>query len=126
MMRLFKKKKERPIMKAEEISSADKLLYAGITKANIEINEDDLSVAKWVLVSEEEPKEEGFYFVLTNDHLTKGIAWYGPSDEDETKNVFDIWWATSGNPNNPPKAHYWLKDNHWGMVYKFKKGRGEI
>ena len=113
-------------MKAEEINNADKLLYAGITKANVEINEEELVKGTWVLASEEQPKEEGFYFVLTNDHLAKGIAWYGPSDEDETKNAFDMWWATSGNPNNPPKVHYWLMDNHWGLVYRFKKEKGDF
>ena len=102
------------------------MLYAGITKAKVEIDEEKLVKGEWVLVSEEVPEEEGFYFVLTTDHLMKGVAWYGPDEDNGSTPMFDVWWATSGNPNNPPKVLYWLKDNHWGMVYKFKKEKGEI
>lgn len=94
----------------------------GYNHAEKKFIDNDLSKAEWVNVNEELPKQEGIYFILTNEHLTQGIATYF-KDEDTGEIDFDVWWAVSGKE---PKVEYWLKDNHWGLVYQFKKELGEI
>lgn len=108
---------------ATEIVNGDMLIGVSANKGiKVNINTEELRKAKWVNVNEELPKEEGIYFILTNEHLAQGIATYF-KDEDTGKMDFDVWWAVSGKE---PKAEYWLKDNHWGLVYQFKKELGEI
>lgn len=108
-------------MKESDIKNPDTLLYVGVKGTDVQ-RDEDLYKAEWVNVNDELPTEAGFYFVLTDEHLTKGIAGFFKDDDSEER-TFDICYATAGKE---PKVLYWLKDNHWGMVYRFKKAAGEL
>ena len=109
-------------MKAEEITNGDMLLAVGVRKMDVEVDIEKLTQAQWVNVNDEMPTQEGFYFILTDEHLAQGIATYF-KDEDTGQLEFYVWWAISGKE---PKVLYWLKDHHWGLVYDFKKKAKEI
>lgn len=110
-------------IKVEEITSCDKMLYAAGMNINVAIDDiDSLFNAKWVSVNDEIPKEEGFYFVMTDEAWAKGIAYYS-KDEDTNKMEFDVWWATSGKE---PKVEYWLKYQEWSLIYLLKKRAGDF
>jgi len=114
---------EHKTIKVEEITNGDKLLYAGGMKMNVEIDEpDSLFNAKWVSVNDEMPKEEGFYFIMTNEGWSKGIATYF-KNEATGKLEFDVYWATGGKE---PKVEYWLKYQDWPLIYLLKKRAGHF
>ena len=117
-------------METKDIETGPQMLELSIKKEKItKTDPKELRQAEWVNVKDEMPKHIGFYFVLTDEHLTQGVAFCGhPDNEDGTENVnapmeFDIWWATGGKE---PKVMYWLKDHMWGMIYEYKKEKGEI
>lgn len=105
-------------MKASEIKSTNEVLPLALLKTEVEIDENEIYKAEWVDVNKEKPIYEGFYFILTDEHLIKGVAFYDKEDD-----TFDVWWATSGKD---PKVAYWLKDHSGGMLWKFKKDLKEI
>ena len=113
---------------ASEIKSGDMMIAAALRRKDIhvEVDKEELVKARWVDVDDELPTEEELYFILTDDHLIKGYAWFGIQEEGDTEPRFDVWYAMCGNKDNPPKVKYWLKDNHWGLVYDFKKKAGEL
>ena len=86
-----------------------------------------MTKAEWIDVEKELPKLEGIYFVLTDDFLIRGIGIYGALSDDDKVKTFEVLWATSGpGDGSEPHVKYWLKDHHWGMVYDYKKKKGEI
>lgn len=110
-------------VKVEELTDGDKMIYAAGMNLNVEIDDtDSLFNAKWVSVNDEMPKEEGLYFVMTDEGWAKGIATYF-KDEDTNKMEFDVWWATSGKE---PKVEYWLKYQDWPLIYFLKKRAGDF
>ena len=121
------KKSTAPTIPVERINSAESMVGAALSGVNVEIDPNQLREAKWIRPEEELPMKPGFYLVLTDEHLEKGVAWYGESwDDDKFKPgeyVFEVHWASSGID---PKVYYWLKDNYWGLVYDFKQQKGEI
>jgi hypothetical protein len=129
MKNLFKNKKE-PEIKASDITNGNMLVAAGVSKINVEIDDNEIIKGTWVKPEDEKPEKPGYYHVLTDDHLARGIAWYGEdlyADEVE-EGVYDFFveWAEYGDNEKPPKVCYWLKDCMWGLLYKFKKEKGEI
>ena len=110
-------------VKVEELTNVDKMMHAAGMKLNIEIDDiDSLFNAKWVSVNDEMPKEEGFYFIMTDEGWSKGIATYF-KNEETNKMEFDVWWATSGKE---PKVEYWLKYQEWPLIYLLKKRAGHF
>lgn len=125
----FKNKKE-PEIKASDITNGNMLVAAGVSRINVEIDDNEIIKGTWVKPEDEKPEKPGYYHVLTDDHLARGIAWYGEdlyADEVE-EGVYDFFveWAEYGDNEKPPKVCYWLKDCMWGLLYKFKKEKGEI
>lgn len=132
-MKLFKRnKKEKIHVQASDIKDGDSLVAVGINRdtVDVEIDTQELRTAKWVKPSEELPTQPGYYFVLTDNYLAKGMAWYGESFDDERykegEYEFTVMYAEFGNSDKEPSVEYWLKDNHWGLVYQFKKGLKQI
>ena len=110
-------------IKVEQITDGDKLLYAGCAQMNVEIDDpESLFNAKWVCVDDEMPTEEGLYHILTDEGWSSGIATYF-KNEETGKLEFDVWWATSGKE---PKVLYWLKYQHWPLIYLLKKRKGDF
>lgn len=132
MKQFNKNKKEKVKIKASDIKNGNSLLAIAVNRdtIDVEIDAQDLRTAKWVKPSEELPSEPGFYFVYTDNHLAKGIAWYGESFNDERykegEYEFTVMYAEFGYSNKEPSVEYWLKDNLWGLVYQFKKDLKEI
>lgn len=109
-------------MKTIDIKSVDQLLPAALDKDIIRTPISELCKAEWVNVKDELPTHHGIYHILTDEHLEEGIAFFG-TDEDTDEECFEVMWAWAGiNPN----VMYWLKDHKFGLVYEFKKERGEI
>ena len=85
-MKLFKRnKKEKIKIKASDIKNGNSLIGVAVNRdtIDVEIDAQDLRTAKWVKPSEELPTQPGYYFVLTDNYLAKGMAWYGESFDDE-------------------------------------------
>lgn len=129
----IKKKKLNPIeVKTSELRTGDMMIMAAVDKrVNVTVDLEETKKAEWVDVDDALPQEEGFYMILTDDHLVKGIAFYGPTDDGSSDSEcpigWDVWWAMCGPANGSvPSVKYWLKDNHWGLVYDYKKKAGEI
>lgn len=129
----IKKKELNPIeVKTSELKTGDMMIMAAVDKrVNVTVDLEETKKAEWVDVDDATPQIEGFYMVLTDDHLTKGIAFYGPTDDGSSDSDYqmgwEVWWAMSGPADgSAPGVKYWLKDNHWGLVYDFKKKAGEI
>ena len=109
-------------METIDIKSLRQLLPAALDKNIVRTPISELCKAEWVNVKDELPTENGMYHILTDEHLMEGIAFYGEDDETGEKS-FDIFWAWTGND---PHVMYWLKDHKYGLVYEFKKEKGEI
>ena len=109
-------------MKASEIKNSEMLFALGVSKAEVEIDSDEIRKAQWINVKDELPTEEGFYFILTDEAWSKGIGTYF-MNEDTGKMEFEVWWATGGKE---PKVEFWLKDHVEGLVYEQKKLRGDF
>lgn len=109
-------------METIDIKSANQLLAVALDKGIIRTPIPDLCKAEWVNVKDELPTETGMYHVLTDEHLTEGIAFFGKND-DTGEMEFEVNWAWVGKD---PHVLYWLKDHKFGLLYEFKKERGEI
>lgn len=109
-------------METIDIKTVKQLLPATLDKNIVRTPMSELCQAEWVNVKDELPTEHGMYHVLTDEHLTEGIAFFGADDETGEMG-FEINWAWIGKD---PHVMYWLKDHKYGLLYEFKKEKGEI
>ena len=114
-------------IKVSEITNGDMMVFAAIRRdVDVKIDMDEVVKAEWVDVDKALPEEDGFYTILTDDHLARGFAFYGICDDSDDERRFEVWWAESGQKDKVPGVKYWLKDHYWGLVYDFKLKKGEI
>ena len=109
-------------METKDLKNVRDILPAAFDKEIVRTPMSELCKAEWVNVKDELPTEIGMYHILTDEHLTEGIAFFG-KDDDTGEMGFDIFWAWTGKE---PKVMYWLKDHKFGLLYEFKKEKGEI
>ena len=109
-------------METIDIKNLRQLLPAALDKNIVRTPISELCKAEWVNVKDELPTENGIYHILTDEHLMEGYAFFSVDNETGEK-TFDIMSAWTGND---PHVEYWLKDHKYGLVYEFKKERGEI
>lgn len=109
-------------METKDLKNVKELLPAAFDKEIVRTPIPELCKAEWVNVKDELPTEIGMYHILTDEHLTEGIAFFG-KDDDTGEMGFEIFWAWNGYD---PKVMYWLKDHKFGLLYEFKKEKGEI
>lgn len=109
-------------METKDLKNVRDILPAAFDKEIVRTPISELCKAEWVNVKDELPTETGMYHILTDEHLTEGIAFFG-KDDDTGEMGFDIFWAWTGKE---PKVMYWLKDHKFGLLYEFKKEKGEI
>ena len=109
-------------METIDIKTVNQLLPAALDKEIIRTPIPELCKAEWVNVKDELPTENGMYHVLTDEHLTEGLAFFGSDDETGEKG-FDVFYAWCGKD---PHVMYWLKDHKYGLLYEYKKEKGEI
>ena len=109
-------------METKDIKSADQLLLSTFDKDIVRTPISELCKAEWVNVKDELPTEPGIYQILTDEHLMEGHAFWG-EDENTGEMSFEVMSAWCGKN---PHVMYWLKDHKYGLLYEFKKERGEI
>ena len=118
-----KKTMAKEPINATDIKDGDTLFNVATRKIPVIVNEEELRKSNWVSIEDELPEKEGFYCVLTDHYLAQGIAYFflGGDEEGENTAKFEVQYAVMAPPNNrEPQVLYWLKDNHWGMLYDFK------
>lgn len=109
-------------METIDIKNVSQLLPAGLDKNIVRTPISELCKAEWVNVKDELPTENGMYHILTDEHLTEGLAFFG-KDENTGETMFEVWYTWNGQE---PHVEYWLKDHKYGLAYEFKKEKGEI
>lgn len=109
-------------METIDLKCASQMLPAALDKDIIRTPISELCKAEWVNVKDELPTERGIYHILTDEHLMEGYAFFG-LDEDTGEMCFDVMDAWCGKD---PHVMYWLKDHKYGLLYEFKKEKGEI